>query len=372
MNFTNKGNINELYSPYLYTFCYVTLMVIFSFIYGRSNFKFRLFINFHLIQIGIDFNYKFETSRNGPGALMRGLLDSAKTFQGKCSFKKWSLNYSQIEHNINQIQFYYIPDGTGFCKNAPRIAKKDPEKLLNTIYGPFNVPLIWNQFPSREFCTERKFSRSLDMMGLYIVHSTRVRDYLAQKSRTTNKLQKYGIMQACTNLKPPEIKPFNQRRYDIILYEKYADLNRELDGQTLYKLILKANFTVLRLSYNGGVKNASGYNYSSLIQIAKNTKFIIYFSFWDTGAISLKEIQNFGVYSFSVQQDLIYNQTGLFVPELDGKIEAASEIILNKIKNISIEGIDTQKVADFNQYQNSCQRSLEDLCNEVVNKLVPK
>ena len=40
-------------------------------------------------------------------------------------------------------------------------------------------------------------------------------------------------------------------------------------------------------------------------ELANNSKFIIYFSFFDTGAIGLKEIQNYGVIAFSLQKEFI-------------------------------------------------------------------
>ena len=36
-----------------------------------------------------------------------------------------------------------------------------------------------------------------------------------------------------------------------------------------------------------------------MVELANNSKFIVYFSFFDTGAIDLKEIQNHGVFTFS-------------------------------------------------------------------------
>ena len=141
------------------------------------------------------------------------------------------------------------------------------------------------------------------MVGSFIAHSDRVRDHLIRKSGTEKKSHKIGIMRACTNLSPLKIKSFKERKYDILFYEKYADLDRRNDGLKLYNLLLKEKFIINRISYRGLVKDSPGYNHSSLKSMANNSRFVVYFSFWDTGAISLKEIQNFGVYSFSVQKD---------------------------------------------------------------------
>ena len=74
-----------------------------------------------------------------------------------------------------------------------------------------------------------------------------------------------------------------------------------------------------------------------MIKLANNAKFIIYFSFYDTGAIGLKEIHNYGVIAFTHQKEfVISNDTSFFVPELadEDNIDSAYKIILNKSKNL--------------------------------------
>lgn len=324
---------------------------------------------FPYILVKIDFNEKFKEFNGGPGSLMRGLLESSKTFQGKCKFEKWAINYTEIEQNQNDHQFFFLPQGPEFCKRVPKIFSERPNKLRNVLFGPFMAPIVWYRFPNKRYCVERNFSRTLDMIGSYVVHSNRVKDHLTHRSGTIEKADKIQIMQACTNFVPHKIKPFYKRKWDVILYEKYSDSDRKKDGSSLYNLLLSANLSIKRLSYRGSVEGAPGYNNSVLMETANDSRFIVYYSFWDTGAISLKEIQNFGVYSFSVQKDLVYNETGLYVRELNRNVKKASKIIIKHINQIYKKGIDTQKMADFNQYKNSCQRSLEDLCNIAVNKI---
>ena len=75
-----------------------------------------------------------------------------------------------------------------------------------------------------------------------------------------------------------------------------------------------------------------------MLRLAKNSKFIIYFSFFDTGAIGLKEIQNIGVLAFSYQKDLVIDkETSFFVPELanENDMKNAFNIIIKKINNIT-------------------------------------
>ena len=99
--------------------------------------------------------------------------------------------------------------------------------------------------------------------------------------------------------------------------------------------------------------------------LANNTKFIIYFSFFDTGAIGLKEIQNYGVFTFCHQSDLIiHKNTGFYVPELANEKDMvkAYKIIMKKIEIITNLQPDTKYIAKINQEINKCQNALNDLC----------
>jgi uroporphyrinogen-III decarboxylase len=103
--------------------------------------------------------------------------------------------------------------------------------------------------------------------------------------------------------------------------------------------------------------------------LANNSKFIIYFSFFDTGAIGLKEIQNYGVFAFSHQRELIiHKDTGFFVPELDNKkdMSKAYKIIMKKIEIITNLHPNTKSFAKINQNINKCQNALKDLCENIL------
>ena len=102
--------------------------------------------------------------------------------------------------------------------------------------------------------------------------------------------------------------------------------------------------------------------------LANNTKFIIYFSFFDTGAIALKEIQNYGVFAFSHQRELIiHNETGFYVPELADEYDMnkAYKIIMKKIEIITNLNPNAQTIAKINQEINKCQNALNDLCENL-------
>ena len=79
---------------------------------------------------------------------------------------------------------------------------------------------------------------------------------------------------------------------------------------------------------------------------------MIYFSFYDTGAIGLKEIQNYGVFAFTLQKVLtIHKKTSLYIPELENidNMEPAFNIIMQKMKAISDSNPNTRIIARINQ-----------------------
>ena len=107
-----------------------------------------------------------------------------------------------------------------------------------------------------------------------------------------------------------------------------------------------------------------------MIKLANNSKFIIYFSFYDTGAIGLKEIQNYGVIAFTHQKEfVISNDTSFFVPELadEDNIDSAYKKILNIIENILSSSPNSQQIARKNQEINRCQNALYDICKSLSN-----
>jgi hypothetical protein len=161
---------------------------------------------------------------------------------------------------------------------------------------------------------------------------------------------------------PKDIKPFADRKIDILFFEKYKDLNRKKQGEILFKLFQNSSIIVERLKYGNYTKEI-------MTNLANESKFIIYFSFYDTGAIGLKEIQNYGVIAFSHQKDLIINKdTGFFVPELANKnnMKLAFDIIMKKIKIMIQMKPDAYLIAKINQEINKCQNALDDLCKGLL------
>ena len=82
-----------------------------------------------------------------------------------------------------------------------------------------------------------------------------------------------------------------------------------------------------------------------MIEYAQNSKYIIYFSFYDTGAIGLKEIQNYGVFTFTHQKEFVVDEfIDCYIFELtnEDSINAAYDKIMEKIEKISEEKPDTR------------------------------
>jgi len=170
-------------------------------------------------------------------------------------------------------------------------------------------------------------------------------------------------MRACTNIKPIKVKSFKERKIDILFFEKYMDANHRKQGEELLHLLSKSCKKIVNIKYGK-------YNRKIMEEYANDSKFIIYFSFYDTGAIGLKEIQNYGVFAFSHQKDLIINkETSFYIPELSSQdnIILASKKIINIIETISEKNPSSELIAKKNQMINKCENSLKDLCKRLIN-----
>ncbi len=271
-----------------------------------------------------------NSSQRGPGSFLKGLYQIIPYSTDKCCFIPSSL-----------INFFFKPDYYYFT--SPKLKQEKFEYLMKTkiinnyIFGPNLVPIKWDSFPDQNSWEEKRFPEILNSTKGYVVHSERVREHLSQRSSTTNYNEKFKIVRACSNIKPKKVNNFVERKIDILFFEKYADFNHSQQAKKLLSLF-------------------------------KETKKNIYFSFFDTGAIGLKEIQNYGVFAFTHQKDLVIdNETSFLIYELADKydMKPAFNKIMEKIENISSKNPNSQLIAKINQNINDCRNALNDLCKNI-------
>ena len=304
------------------------------------------------ILIIIDVSY--GNSVSGPRSFINGINEVLPFFWDKCSF--FSSSFINI-FSISDILFIPYPRF-----NEKRFDQFIMDGIINKlILGPIFVPKKWNNFPNPKIWMENRISDILNFTKGVAVHSERVREYLMSRSNTSNNIKKYKIIRPCSNLKPKNINSFIKRKIDILFYEKYADLNRRKQGEQLLNLFKNTSKTIESVKYGS-------YNKQILNELANNSKFIIYFSFFDTGAIGLKEIQNYGVISFSHQKEFVINKEySFYIPELANldNMEIAFNKIMNIINKISKLNVQTELIATQNQMINKCENSLIDLCKSL-------
>ena len=307
---------------------------------------------FHHILIVIDVS--FRNNIRGPGSFINGIKEILPFFWGKCSFISYLSIFDYLTPDI-----YFIPYRRFNEKKSKYFIENG---LINKlILGPIFVPKKWNTFPNKRIWMEKRFSEILNLTNGIAVHSGRVRDHLVERSKTFKNIKKFIIIRSCSNFKPKKINSFKNRKIDILFFEKYADLNRRKQGAQLLNLLKNTSKIIASIKYGS-------YNKQKLNELANNSKFIIYFSFFDTGAIGLKEIQNYGVISFSHQKEFIIDkESSFYIPELANlnNIEIAFNKIMNIIENISKLNIQTELIARKNQMINRCENSLIDLCKSL-------
>ena len=308
------------------------------------------------ILVGVDVS-KANSYGGGPIQLCRGISRALPYENKDCKFIPLKeINFFNLNKHFN---YYYI--SYPFIKQMHFEKLRENNMVQTLLLGPNYVPVNWKHFPQKKYYREKNFREILLSIKALVVHSQRVRDHLAKKSNTTDLFHKFIFLRACTYSKPNETLSFQERNIDIILYEKYADFNHADQAKDLFNLFKEKNKTIEKL-------HSGFYRRSHLKNLASKSKFVIYFSFYDTGAIALKEIQNCGVIAFSHQKDLIIsNETGYYIPELEDKdIKIAFNKIMEIIDYLSKTNVDSKKIAIINQDTNKCERALDDLCDGLI------
>lgn len=355
--------------------CVLALAVLYLFVFNKSCGRIDDITSFstngtcseHLwYEVRINLHTK---SQDIIGDYISSLNASLPTYHGKCRFLTENAGYEAIAFSDDPYRFFFILNGENLCGILRYFTKNYKEKIKNAIFGPYPVPMDWMRFPQNN-CIEKNFTNTIYRMGSYAVHSTRVRDHLVTRANITNyEPHKFAIVRPCTLVAPTTIKPWKDREIDVILFEKYADIDRKQQGLQIYEMLKAANLKVVRVGVNQDRNTSPESIRQSHYDAASNAKFIIYFSFWDTSALRFHEMQNHGVYSFTVQDDLVdaEGRVGIYVPELAGDdVSEAMNSIIRKMKEISASNPDSEKIARINQERLHCHRALDDLCKHVM------
>lgn len=338
----------------VFKICLFGVIIIILFLENIFLFKFKQKNKLIIIEVDINGSKQGDT---GPSMFNKGMREVLPYSNGNCSFiSSKKITLKKVNHKSD---YYYI--------SYPFLSEEDYDnwvkahKINKLIIGPNFVPLSWFNFPSNNW-KERRFPEILKALKRYVVHTDRVRNHLMRRSNTTHMVKKFINLRPCTNLIPKKVSTFEERKVDIIFFEKYIDLNRTSQGKQLYNLLKNSSMNIESLRYGF-------YTKSQMKQLANNSKFLIYFSFYDCGPIGLVEIQNYGVYFFTHQKELILDsKTGFYVPELANQdnMITAHKIILNKIDLLIQSGIKSEIIAKINQDNNICQRTLDDLCKGII------
>lgn len=343
----------------IFLLCFIIILELINYKIFYNVFYLKKFnIKTRKRKINIEVDIYGKEGERGPSKFIRGLRDILPYNNSKCSFIS-SENIS-LTKGSNESDFFFFPF-TRFSESVYNewITLKKANKL---ILGPIFVPFLWNLFPYKEIWYERNFSEIIrDVKGIG-VHSIRVRNYLSQRSNTIDKINKYIIIRPCSNFMPKNIKSFYEREIDILFFEKYADLNHTFQAIELLELFKKSSKKIEKIIYGNYTKNI-------MEKLANNTKFIIYFSFFDTGAIGLKEIQNYGVFAFTHQKEFVIDKrTSFWIPELAGNntMNIAYEKISKIIERIIKLHPNSQLIAKINQEFNNCQNAFDDLCEGLL------
>ena len=298
-----------------------------------------------------------EDKLRGPAHFLKGITKILPYKNDKCIFiSNDNLNPLNVS---NESDYFFLPYETMMSEESFDEWIK-VGKVNKLIIGPMFVPSNWFNFPNKKYWKERNYRKPVSLVKRMAVHSVRIKNYLTKRANITDLDHKYVNLRACTNLRPKYVKPFKDRTIDIIFFEKYADSNRRQQGKELFNL-LNSKKKVEKLIY--GL-----YNKEIMMRLANNTKFIVYFSFYDTGAIGLKEIQNFGVYAFSLQKDLAFdNETSSYIPELEElDMKKAYQKIIKKIDDLTRKNPNSEYFAKINQDYTKCENVYEDLCNSLL------
>lgn len=203
-------------------------------------------------------------------------------------------------------------------------------------------PKKWFLFPQNN-TYEVKWSYYINNLFGYVVQSKTVKEYLLNRSNKINDVEKkYIVSNGCLLLNYyHSVAEWNDRKIDILIYSKFADLNKEKELQQLLS-ILKMNYTIINIHYGNHTK-------SSLVHFANKSKILIYYSFYDCWPSSLMEMQNMGIFPV-VQQYEFIDKYGVYINDFI----INSYYLVNTVNKILSIKQNSTSIANYYRKRNSC------------------
>ena len=191
---------------------YSKLFIIFSILINNKILYYNLFKS-EKTNIIVEVEIAKSKISTGPFQFNKGITDILPYENNGCKFIS-SKKVRPIKSH--KIDYFYI--------SLPKFGEKTYNKWVNVnkanklILGPNFVPGKWFLFPNNVDWKEKRFSEIIKTIKGIAIHTNRVKNHLAKRSNTTNFIKKYKIIRQCTNLKPNNIKKFEERKIDIILF----------------------------------------------------------------------------------------------------------------------------------------------------------
>lgn len=256
--------------------------------------------------------------KGGPSSLSNYIRIAVKKWNNHKILSKKALLIYKVSLDIQLVQtilkdkntyiWFERSDFLVFIKNSTY------DYLFKRIlYGPIVTPLNWFNMP-RNNTYEKYWCLVMNKIYAFVTHSNRVKKHIIKRTNCYSYIYKYIILKPCIEIESKNLytKEYFERFIDFLVYIKYADQNRKKD-QTILINYLKKRYNIEIVKYGNHTKQ-------SLLNLASKSKFVIYYSFYDTGALSLLEMKMMGVWPISHQQEFIEEGYGSFVKELDSNI----------------------------------------------------
>lgn len=295
---------------------------------------------------------------HGPATLAKQYIQTIHLL----SNNKYIVKYFNLTIN-NHVSFDFCKE---YLNNTDRIIwflfsnffnkillKKYNSVFKNAIYGPMVSPKKWFLFPINN-TYEADWSNYISNILAYVVQSERVKNHLISRSRKLYNIEKkYIVSHGCLlPHKSYSILAWDKRNIDILIYAKFADINKEKDMQHLIKSF-GTNYKLLLVRYGNHTKH-------SLIKDASNSKILIYYSYYDCWPSSLMEMLNLGIYPI-VQQCEFIESYGTCIEDFYNN----ESRIINTVQRLLLEIYNSTDISISYRIRNNCLNVLTKTMNDI-------